>query len=132
MTGGVSEKRAWPRLNLYLPLIVTPCGSEGERREETTFTINISSSGVLFLSRSLYAPGTPLRMAITVPQDGRCRSAPVIVHCEGEVVRIERFRMDGFSIQDKRFGVAARFRNGFKISMEEIAGGFTHVQGGGR
>lgn len=123
-----ADKRAWARLNMYLPVRVCPRDTEHGESEESTFTINISSGGVFFLSRKLYAPGTPLRMAITVPPDGRCRPNPLTVNCTAEVVRIERFRINSSRRKGGEFGVAARFREGFRMPMEELSGALPRAE----
>ena len=115
--GHTREKRAYPRANLYLPLLVWNSDSEGAIVEENTVTVNVSSGGIYFISTNPYLPGTLLGISITVPSDPPNRISGTTIHCDAKVLRSERFRSKGLKRRDKHYGVAAIFCNGFRFAI---------------
>ena len=113
---GRKERRLRPRLNIYFLMRVRPKGSPGEEGDDT-FTVNISSEGVYFVSRRKYAPGTILSMHIKLPSNTHVYSDSSICECEAEVVRSESFMKSGEPDTEWTYGVAARFRSGFSLAL---------------
>lgn len=119
--GGRKEKRLRPRLNLYLFMRVRRKGSAETDAGDETFTVNISSVGVYFLSRREYTPGTQIEMHITVPSYAHFHSDASTYLCEAEVVRCEIFVKNGGSSDEWAYGIAAKFLRGFRLAiLEEV------------
>lgn len=84
------EQRRTRRFQLELPLSITRAGSE--HVAVPGFTMNISSSGVLFTSGAAPDPGGPIEYIITLNHEG---PQTVNLRCVGKVLRSERTAGDG-------------------------------------
>jgi hypothetical protein len=60
----VEERRGAARAKLSLPIRVKRVAGQRERKAQTLRTMNISSSGVLFLSPHRIEPGTPIELEV--------------------------------------------------------------------
>ncbi len=83
------EQRRTRRFTLQLPLSVTRAGSE--RLQETGYTQNISSGGVLFTLQRDADLGGPIEYVITLNTNG---DQLVNLRCMGKVVRCQKVDSD--------------------------------------
>jgi c-di-GMP-binding flagellar brake protein YcgR len=99
--GHASERRAYVRANLTLPLAVRTIAGRPETSLAALSTQDISSSGIFFLCPRRIEPGTPIEMEVTlVDNNGRGR---VKMRTQACVVRAQDATKSGWH------GLAASF-----------------------
>ena len=101
------ERRAYPRLSLSLPVRFRGVDTSGKLVEERTETLNISSGGAWFESRSKLEPSTKLDVLISVPYRIWNRFPSAKMEGEGKVVRINEVANP--DIASTRYNVAVEF-----------------------
>lgn len=79
------ERRKAPRISAKLAMQVT----EGDESVLTTESINLSSSGIQFLSRAFLSPLTKVSLTILLAPFGRRLRRERMLKCEGIIVRCE-------------------------------------------
>jgi PilZ domain-containing protein len=82
----VMEQRKNQRFDLRLPFEIVDGATKTQSRGETR---NVSSCGVLFMSKAPVAIGTSIEYLITLPRSPGTRS-DVRLRCIGKVVRSEQ------------------------------------------
>ena len=82
----VMEQRKHQRFDLRLPFEIVDGATKTQSRGETR---NVSSCGVLFMSKAPVAIGTSIEYLITLPRAPGTRS-DVRLRCIGKVVRSEQ------------------------------------------
>lgn len=110
----LDERRIAPRFPMRLPVKVR--FFDEQPHEESTFTRDVSSSGVFFYLDGYYAghPGEqePIEFTLTLPLNSAL--APEIrVRYTGQVVRVE-------SLPDGKLGVAARMSGHEFVAAESL------------
>ncbi len=80
------ERRSAPRIVAKLAMQVTG-GEDGSVL--TTESVNLSASGIQFLSRAFLSPLTKVMLTLLLPPFGRTLRRERMVQCEGIVVRCE-------------------------------------------
>jgi len=100
--GRVSERRAYVRANLALPLCVRAIAGRQENSLGTLSTQDISSSGIFFLCPRRIDPGTPIEMEVTLV-DKPIGRGTVRMRTQACVVRVENAPAPGWH------GLAAAF-----------------------
>lgn len=86
MTQRTRERRGSPRIVAKLAMQVAG-GDDGSVL--TTESVNLSSSGIQFLSRAFLSPLTKVMLTLLLPPFGRTLRRERMVRCEGIVVRCE-------------------------------------------
>ncbi|MGE5175251.1 MAG: PilZ domain-containing protein [Hyphomicrobiales bacterium] len=86
MTKLTRERRKAPRISAKLAMQVT--GAD-DASVLTTETINLSSSGIQFLSRAFLSPLTKVSLTILLAPFGRKLRRERMLRCEGVIVRCE-------------------------------------------
>ncbi len=86
MTKPSRERRKSPRISAKLAMQVS--GGD-ESSVLTTESINLSASGIQFLSRAFLSPLTKVSITILLPPFGRRLRREKIVKCDGVIVRCE-------------------------------------------
>ncbi|HEX3371222.1 MAG TPA: PilZ domain-containing protein [Candidatus Acidoferrales bacterium] len=89
------ERRAYSRAKLGLALRVKRVAGQRENETEPLRTMNISSSGVLFLSPQFIEPGTPVEIEISLVDRPLGRGS-VKMLTEAHVVRAEEAMRPGW------------------------------------
>jgi hypothetical protein len=84
----VEERRAYTRAKLSLPLRLKRIAGQREHNHQSLRTINISSSGVLFLCPQRIEPGTPIAIEVSLV-DRPFGRGTVKMMTEAHVVRAE-------------------------------------------
>jgi hypothetical protein len=84
MTKPTRERRKSPRISAKLAMQVS---GEDESSVLTTESINLSASGIQFLSRAFLSPLTKVSLTILLPPFGRRLRRERIVKCDGIIVR---------------------------------------------
>ncbi len=87
------EQRRARRFDLKLPVSVLRAG--GKRVSQAGETCNISSAGVLFLSKHELQAGGPIEYLITLNNQAAPR---VNLRCMGKVVRSENIAQEAFQV----------------------------------
>jgi PilZ domain len=100
--GHASERRAYARANLALPLCVRTVAGRSETSLTKLSTQDISSSGIFFLYPRRIEPGTPIEMEVTLV-DKPAGSGSVRMRTQACVVRVEQATSPGWH------GLAAAF-----------------------
>jgi hypothetical protein len=90
-----NERRDYPRAELSLPLRVKRVAGQRESGDTVLATVNISSSGVYFLSPRAIEPGTPIEVEIGLVERPRGRGTVRMI-TQAEVVRLEAAEVEGF------------------------------------
>lgn len=96
------ERRGYPRAVLSLPLRLTRVAGRREPGEAALTTVNISSSGVYFLSPQAIEPGTPVEIEVRLVEKRRGRGS-VRMSTLAHVVRIDPVDKPGL------YGLAVAF-----------------------
>ena len=80
------ERRKHTRVNIRVPVKLRPLNSTGECETEDTYTLNISSGGVLAMTSQKLKPGTKLEILLrdSLPVNGKGRQR--VFRCYGKVV----------------------------------------------
>ncbi|HEU4335200.1 MAG TPA: PilZ domain-containing protein [Candidatus Eisenbacteria bacterium] len=86
MTQRTRERRGSPRIVAKLAMQVAG-GEDGSVL--TTESVNLSSSGIQFLSRAFLSPLTKVMLTLLLPPFGRTLRRERMVRCEGIVVRCD-------------------------------------------
>lgn len=86
MTQRTRERRSAPRIVAKLAMQVAG-GEDGSVL--TTESVNLSTSGIQFLSRAFLSPLTKVMLTLLLPPFGRTLRRERMVRCEGIVVRCE-------------------------------------------
>jgi hypothetical protein len=86
MTQRTRERRSAPRIVAKLAMQVAG-GEEGSVL--TTESVNLSTSGIQFLSRAFLSPLTKVMLTLLLPPFGRTLRRERMVRCEAIVVRCE-------------------------------------------
>lgn len=102
-----TERRAYPRLSLSLPVRFRGVDNTGKLVEERTQTLNISSGGAWFESRSRLEPSTKLDVLISVPYRIWNRFPSAKMEGEGKVVRVNE--VTNLGGVNTRYSVAVEF-----------------------
>jgi c-di-GMP-binding flagellar brake protein YcgR len=89
------ERRAYSRAKLSLSLRVKRIAGQRENEVETLRTMNISSSGVLFLCPQLIEPGTPVELEVCLVDRPLGRGS-VKMLTEAHVVRADSAMRPGW------------------------------------
>lgn len=89
------ERRGSARAKLSLPIRVKRVAGQRERTTQTLRTMNISSSGVLFLSPRRIEPGTPIELEVRLV-DRPFGRGTVKMTTEAHVVRVDPAPRDGW------------------------------------
>ena len=89
------ERRGYARAKLSLPIRVKRVGGQRERTTQTLRTMNISSSGVLFLFPHRIEPGTPIELEVRLV-DRPFGRGTVKMMSEAHVVRVDPAPSDGW------------------------------------
>jgi hypothetical protein len=84
----VEERRAYTRAKLSLPLRVKRIAGQREQKQQVLRTMNISSSGVLFLFPHRIEPGTPIEIEVCLVDRPLGRGS-VKMKTQAHVVRAE-------------------------------------------
>jgi PilZ domain len=100
--GHASERRAYARANLTLPLCVRTVAGRPETSLAKLRTQDISSSGIFFLCPRRIEPGTPIEMEVTLV-DKPTGPGTVRMRTQACVVRVEHGNSPGWH------GLAAAF-----------------------
>src|SRR3954462_12420019 len=90
-----SERRAYARANLVLPLYVRTVAGKAQAEMETLSTHDISSSGIFFLCPLRLEPGTPIEMEIVLV-DRPVGQGSVRMRTQASVVRAENTSNPGW------------------------------------
>jgi hypothetical protein len=90
-----NERRDYPRAELSLPLRMRRVAGQRETGDTVLATVNISSSGVYFLSPQAIEPGTPIEVEINLVERPRGRGTVRMI-TQAEVVRLEAAEIEGF------------------------------------
>ena len=89
------ERRGSARAKLNLPIRVKRVAGQRERTMQTLRTMNISSSGVLFLSPRRIEPGTPIELEVRLV-DRPFGRGNVKMTTEAHVVRVDAAPREGW------------------------------------
>jgi PilZ domain len=90
------ERRKYERLPLRLPFQFS---REGGSQVIDSFTENISSEGLFFVSLMLLKPGETLEINVPLPAHASLkRNYRVYLRCRGQVLRVESDSGAGFGI----------------------------------
>lgn len=89
------ERRGSARAKLSLPIRVKRIAGQRERTAQTLRTMNISSSGVLFLSPRRIEPGTPIELEVRLV-DRPFGRGTVKMMTEAHVVRVDPAPREGW------------------------------------
>ena len=100
--GRTEERRSYIRVRLSLSLRVQRIAGQREGRVRTLRTVDVSSSGVYFLSPRLIEPGTPVQLDVLVVDRPLGRSS-VRMQTEAHIVRAVENPKPGW------YGLAAAF-----------------------
>jgi hypothetical protein len=87
VVGVVNERRDYPRAMLGLPLKVNRVAGQRAPNGAALVSVNISSSGVFFLSPHAIEPGTPLEVQVHLVERPRGRGS-VHMLTQAHVVRV--------------------------------------------
>ncbi len=99
------DKRRQKRVDVSIPIKVKWADSKGNRFEEVTKSINVSSDGALFLLRYPLKMGTVLELSLPLPRHLQKTVAPKAVYeAIGLVMRVERTE------STENFRIAVRFK----------------------
>jgi hypothetical protein len=90
-----NERRDYPRADLSLPLRVRRVAGQREPTDTVLATVNVSSSGVYFLSPQAIEPGTPIEVEINLVERPSGRGTVHMI-TQAEVVRLEAAEVEGF------------------------------------
>jgi PilZ domain-containing protein len=90
-----NERRDYPRAELSLPLRLRRVAGQRVSADTVLATVNISSSGVYFLSPQAIEPGTPIEVEINLVERPRGRGTVHMI-TQAEVVRVEAAEVEGF------------------------------------
>jgi len=82
------ERRGSARAKLSLPILVKRVAGQRERKTQTLRTMNISSSGVLFLCPRRIEPGTPIELEVRLV-DRPFGRGNVKMMTEAHIVRVD-------------------------------------------
>lgn len=99
------ERRRQKRVEVSIPIRVKGADAEGNRFEEVTKSINVSSDGACFLLKHCIKSGSTLELSLPLPrhlQKGVIRSA--VYEALGFVNRVEG------TITPQTFRIAVKFR----------------------
>ncbi len=102
VVGAVTERRAYPRAALNLPLRLKRVAGQRELEPLTLVTKNISSSGVYFLCPRWIGPGTPVELEVGLV-DRPVGRGSVRMSTAAHIVRVEHTDTPGWH------GLAASF-----------------------
>jgi hypothetical protein len=89
------ERRAYTRAKLSLPLRVKRIAGQREHASQSLRTMDISSSGVLFLYPEYIEPGTPVEIEVSLV-DRPLGQGSVRMMTEAHIVRAERTMRPGW------------------------------------
>lgn len=103
MTKPTRERRQAPRISAKLAMQVS--GGD-DSSVLTTESINLSASGIQFLSRAFLSPLTKVSLTILLPPFGKRLRRERIVKCDGVIVRCEEAER---ARQRPRFEMACYF-----------------------
>ena len=99
------DKRRQKRIRVGLPIRVKWCDNNGNRFEELTKSIDVSSDGALFPLKVPLTAGTLLELSLPLPRNLQKGVAPKPVYeTTGLVVRVEK------TGDPRSFRIAVRFR----------------------
>ena len=99
------DKRRQKRVDVSIPIKVKWADSKGNRFEEVTKSINVSSDGALFLLKYPLKMGTMLELSLPLPRHLQKTVAPKAVYeAIGLVMRVEHTE------STENYKIAVRFR----------------------
>ena len=100
------EKRRSRRVQVNLPVKVRGINTQGERFEEMTHSVDVSSGGALILLKQAVGKGVGLELSLPTPPGMRkAGCSHSVYHTMAKVIRITPGEMNGLS------RIAVRFCN---------------------
>ena len=101
----LKEKRRSRRVPVNLPVKVRGINAQEVNFEEITHSINVSSSGVLFLLKQPLSKGMSLQLSLPLPQTMRKGGSSHPVYHTAAIIRIEPGEVPSV------FRIAVKFQN---------------------
>jgi hypothetical protein len=99
------ERRRQKRVDVSVPMRVKWADPKGNRLEEVTKSLNVSSDGVIFLLKYPLKMGTLIELSLPLPRHLQKGSSPKAVYeAMGLVTRVEN------TTEPQNFKIAVRFR----------------------
>jgi c-di-GMP-binding flagellar brake protein YcgR len=123
------ERRAYARARMALALSVLRVAGQPSSQPPALRTIDISSSGALFLYPQRIEPGTPLRIEVTLIEE-RLRHRAVRMRTDAHVVRAQTNGKPGWHALAVAFDEIGYLRDEHLLAPSKVPAALPHSDAG--